>query len=290
MASGKAADALQEVKSVGYKTILVHLNDKRRAEKLLEPACFLARRFGAHLIGLHVYPGISAPPIPVPGSGQVIGMALGAERKESEDIAAVFAGLTANQPLTAEWRTVEALGFDLGAIAMRHVRCADLIVAGQTDPDWDFSPILDFPERLAVESGRPVLVVPYAGRYPEIGRNAVIAWKPTREATRAVFDALPLLESARNVQILEVNEGVAGAVPDTAIAAALGRHGIKPTHRVTGATDIATGDEILSRLADANADLLVMGAYGHSRAREFVLGGVTRHISRHMTMPTLWSH
>ena len=276
---------------MAYKTILVHLNDKRRAEKLLEPACFLARRFGSHLIGLHVYPGVSGPPIPIPGSGQVIGMALGAERKESEDIAAAFARMTSNQPFTNEWHAVEALGFDLGEIVMRHARCADLIVAAQADPDWDFSPILDFPERLAVESGRPVLVIPYSGRYAEIGRNAVVAWKATREAARAAFDALPLLKSAQDVQILEVNaDHVAGIVPDTAIAAALGRHGIKPTHRISGAADIGTGDEILSRLADASADLLVMGAYGHSRMREFVLGGVTRHISRHMTAPTLWSH
>lgn len=205
---------------MGYKTILVHLNDKRRAEKLLEPACFLARCFGSHLIGLHVYPGISRPPIPIPGSGQLIGMALGAERKESEDIAAVFAKMTTNQPFTAEWGAVEALGFDLGEIVLRHARYADLIVAGQTNPDWDFSPVLDFPERLAIESGRPVLVVPYAGRYLEIGRNAVVAWKPTREAARAVFDALPLLESAQNLQVLEVNEHhPAGAVPDTALAA-----------------------------------------------------------------------
>ncbi len=222
---------------------------------------------------------------------QLIGMALGAERKESEDIAAVFAKMTTNQPFTAEWGAVEALGFDLGEIVLRRARYADLIVAGQTDPDWDFSPVLDFPERLAIESGRPVLVVPYAGRHLEIGRNAVVAWKPTREAARAVFDALPLLKSAQNLQILEVNEHhPPGAVPDTALAAALSRHGIKSTHRVSAAADIATGDEILSRLAGAGADLLVMGAYGHSRMRELVLGGVTRHISRHMTAPTLWSH
>jgi nucleotide-binding universal stress UspA family protein len=276
---------------MSYKTILVHLNDKRRAERLLEPTLFLARRYNAHVIGLHVYPGISAPPIPIPGSGQVIGMALGAGRKESDEIAALFSQMTANQPFVAECRAVKALGFDLGAVVMDHARCADLVVAGQADPDWDFSPVLDFPERLALESGRPVLVVPHAGRYREIGRNAVIAWKPAREAARAVFDALPLLKSAQNVQILEVNQSpIHGAMPDTSIAAALRRHGIKPTQRSTLAADISAGDEILSRLADAGADLLVMGAYGHSRMRELILGGVTRHISRHMTAPTLWSH
>jgi nucleotide-binding universal stress UspA family protein len=276
---------------MSYKTILVYLNDKRRAERLLEPALSLARRYNAHVVGLHAYPGISGPPIPVPGSGQVIGMALGAERKESEEIGAIFSRMTANQPFVAEWRSLKVLGFDVGAVVMDHARCADLIIAGQADPDWDFSPVLDFPERLAIESGRPVLVVPYAGHYREIGRNAVIAWKPAREAARAVFDALPLLKSAQNVQILEVNQSpIHAAVPDTSIAAALGRHGIKPTQRSTYATDISAGDEILSRLADADADLLVMGAYGHSRMRELILGGVTRHISRHMTAPTLWSH
>jgi nucleotide-binding universal stress UspA family protein len=142
------------------------------------------------------------------------------------------------------------------------------------------------PERLAIESGRPMLVVPCAGRYPEIARHIVIAWKPTREAARAVFDALPLLKSAKTVQLLEVNQNR----DNSGITAALRRHGIKATRRSMVAPDISVGDEILSRLADHGADLLVMGAYGHSRIGELVFGGVTRHIARHMTAPTLWSH
>jgi nucleotide-binding universal stress UspA family protein len=148
-------------------------------------------------------------------------------------------------------------------------------------------------ERLALGSGRPVLVVPYVGRYPEIGRNVVIAWKAGRESARAVFDALPILEQAEQVQILEIEEGgrrrnVLAA--DTSIAATLARHGIKPAVRTSVAGDISIGDEILSRIADMGADLLVMGAYGHSRMRELVFGGVTRHIAGHMTVPTLFSH
>jgi hypothetical protein len=127
-------------------------------------------------------------------------------QEEAEAIAAVFSRMTATQPLTVEWRTLEAAAFDLGTVVLEHARSADLIIAAQADPDWAFSRLLDFPERLAVESGRPVLVVPYAGRYRQIARNAVIAWKPTREAARAVFDALPLLKSAESVQILEVNQ------------------------------------------------------------------------------------
>ena len=210
----------------------------------------------------------------------------------TEAIAASFARATANQPFVAEWRALKVPHADLAAVVMDHGRAADLIIAGQTDPDWDLSPLMDFPERLALESGRPVLVVPYIGRYPEIGRNVVIAWKATREAARAAFDALPILAQAEKVQVLEVRERRDGAslAPDPTIAASLARHGIKATVRTSIAADMSVGDEILSRLADADADLLVMGAYGHSRMREFVFGGATRHIARHMTVPTLFSH
>ena len=218
-----------------YKTILVHLNDKRRAEALLEPAVALAARNNAHLVGMHVHTAVPAPPINMPYSGQVLGAMVATERKDTEEIAAIFQRMTKGQPFVAEWRAIKVPQVDLASVVMDHGRAADLIVAGQTDPDWDLSPVLDFPERLALESGRPVLVIPYVGRYP-VGSNAVIAWKPGREASRAVFDALPLLEAAEKVQILEVRakgEEPSGLAPDTSIAAALGRHGIKPTVRST---------------------------------------------------------
>jgi nucleotide-binding universal stress UspA family protein len=136
-----------------------------------------------------------------------------------------------------------------------------------------------------------VLVIPYVGRYPTLGRNIVVSWKASREAARAVFDALPLLSQAEQVQILEIGEGNGnGKSVDSTIALTLARHGIKPSVRTSVAGEISVGDEILSRLSDLGADLLVMGAYGHSRMRELVFGGVTRHVSRHMTVPTLFSH
>lgn len=276
---------------MSYKTMLVHLNDSRRAETVLEPATLLATRYNSHLIGLHVYASVPASPIPM--ASKVLGSIVAADRKNSEAIAATFTRMTANKEFVAEWQLQKVPHVDLAPVVLERGRTADLIVVGQTDPDWDLSPLLDFPERLALESGRPVLIIPYAGRFPNIGRRVVIAWKAGRESARAVFDALPLLQGADSVHILEIKERAdadSTLGPDTSIAAALARHGIKPVVRTSIASEISVGDEILSRVADLDADLLVMGAYGHSRFRELVFGGVTRHIARHMTVPTLFSH
>lgn len=274
-----------------YKTILVHLNDGRRAERVLEPAAHLATRFNSHLIGLHAYSAVPASPVPMVSS--TLGSIVAGERRSSEAIADVFQRMTTGKSYVAEWRLQKVPHVDLTGVVMEHGRAVDLIVAGQTDPDWDLSPLMDFPERLALESGRPVLIIPHVGRYSTVGRRVVIAWKSSREAARAVFDALPLLRGAQAVHILEIKErgDDKGALArDTSIAAALGRHGIKPEIRISIAADISVGDEILSRAADLDADLLIMGAYGHSRFRELVFGGATRHIAKHMTLPTLLAH
>jgi nucleotide-binding universal stress UspA family protein len=277
---------------MSFKTILVHLNRKSRSQSVLEPALGLARRASSHVIGIYVRPGIQtslvADSLP---TVHALEAEARAERQEEEEIAATFARMTVNGPYSAEWRAVEPSHSDLASVVLQHAYAAHLVVASQNDPDWDRSHALDFPERLVLESGRPVLVVPYVGSYPEIGNNVVIAWKPGREAARAVFDALPILETAKSVRILQIAERrdeLAGAEP--AIAGMLARHGLKPEIRTSYAADIGVGDELLSRLADLGADLLVMGAYGHSRLREYVFGGATRQIAQHMTVPTLFSH
>jgi nucleotide-binding universal stress UspA family protein len=278
---------------MSYKTILVYLNDNRRAEAILEPAVSLAERNNAHLIGLHVYATVPAPPVAVPYAADVVNAVAAAQQKETQEIAAVFSRMTAGRSLVTEWRAEKGPRVNPASVVLEHSRAADLIVTGQTDPDWEATPLVDIAEHLALGSGRPVLVVPYVGRYATLGRNVAIAWKAGRESSRAVFDALPLLKQAEQVQILEISETGAsrtGIAVDSSIAITLARHGIKPSVRTSVAGEISVGDEILSRLADLGADLLVMGAYGHSRMRELVFGGVTRHIARHMTVPTLLSH
>ena len=122
----------------------------------------------------------------------------------------------------------------------------------------------------------------------------MLAWDAGREAARAVSDAMPFLERAEQVTVMAVNpssgEGDHGEEPGADIALHLARHGVKAEVHQTESPDISVGDELLSRIADDGSDMLVMGAYGHTRLRELVLGGVTRSILEQMTVPVLMSH
>ena len=147
--------------------------------------------------------------------------------------------------------------------------------------------------------GRPVLVVPYIGAVmrgaePVIGRRIMVAWDAGREAARAVSDALPLLQQAERVDLIVVN-AVKGAhrhgpEPGADIAQHLARHDVHVQVDHLQVHDLSPADTLLSLLSDRDSDLLVMGAYAHSRMREIVLGGVTRNMLEHMTVPVLMSH
>ena len=147
---------------------------------------------------------------------------------------------------------------------------------------------------LVLSSGRPVLVIPYIGVHRDIGRIATVAWDAGREAARAVADSLPLLEAAEQVHVLVVNpvkgSHAHGAEPGADIALSLARHDVKTEVHAIPAPDIEVGEAILSWLSDSGSDLLVMGAYGHARLRELVLGGVSRLILQSMTVPVLMAH
>ena len=155
-----------------------------------------------------------------------------------------------------------------------HARYADLAVLGQADPD---NPPLGagVVEAVLLGSGRPALVVPFIGA-ESVGQRVLVAWNATREAARALNDAMPLLAQAEKVTVLSVNPergiGGEGDLPAADIALHLARHGVKAEAAHTTAEDVSVGDILLSRAADLGADLIVMGGYGHSRAREFVLG------------------
>jgi nucleotide-binding universal stress UspA family protein len=168
-------------------------------------------------------------------------------------------------------------------------------VVGQEDPDGGGTPNAGaLLEQALFSSGRPVLVVPFAGRFESLGRRVLIGWNASREAARAVNDALPLIAQAEIATVLAANPrrglGGHGEEPGADIARHLARHGLKVEVQHVVAPEIAAGDILLNAAAESVADLLVVGAYGHSRLREMVLGGVTRTLLRQMTLPVLLSH
>ncbi len=280
---------------MALKDILVHLDDSKACDGRVEAAIRLARSHDARLTGLYI---IGAPSLPTFVDAQLPEEFIREEQQRLEDstekakarfVEAVDkAGLIADCRIDDESREPVALAF------ARHARYVDLAVVGQPDPDEDQLPGSPLVENAFLSSGRPALVVPYIGAPEAMGTRVIVAWDASREAARAVNDALPILAKAKSVMVLAVNPRGGtredGRQPGADIALHLARHDITVESKVANAEDIDTGDIILSRAADEGADLLVMGGYGHSRLREMVLGGVTRHMLRHMTIPVLMSH
>ncbi len=280
---------------MSYRTILVHLNDERRVGQLLDVAAHIADQEEAHLIGLYVVPSLLVGPPTMIGSRLAQG-GRQAFRDEAKRIEAAFDKAMLGRAVVAEWRLLEPGRDHLGPAeaVIEQARTADLVIASQADESWDYSLLLDFPDRIALESGRPTLIVPHAGRFPKVGQRAVVAWNGKREASRAAFDALPLLKRAEAVRILWIDPAgktsELGGSPGQDMAATMARHGVKCEVATSVTAGMEVGGDLLSRVADYGADLLVMGCYGHSRLREFVFGGATREILRHMTVPVLMSH
>lgn len=184
----------------------------------------------------------------------------------------------------------------LHASVMHHARAADLMIVGQTDPENPLpAAARTLIEDVLMAAGRPLLLIPYAGRFETVGTNVLVGWTATRESARAVHDALPLIVPSGKVTVLTAE--AAGATSDAdpthgnAVSEHLGRHGLRVSSARTVTSDgLSPADALLDYAADLSADLLVVGGYGHSRTREMILGGVTRDLLRHMTLPVLMSH
>lgn len=284
---------------MAFKDILVHLDSGARCKTRLTAALSLARRFGSHVTGTYVL-DIPAPEffygaaMPFMGAGpeQVI------ERMRNEAVNAAapveeaFRASLLGEDVQGDWRLVEG---SLPATVALHARYSDLAVVAQPNT---YEPTdggqRDVAVTVVMTSGRPVLAIPFAGEFPTIGERVLVAWNATREAARAVNDALPLLAQARLVTVLAVNpkHGIHGHgdVPAADIALHLARHGVKAEAAHTITDDIPEGEALLSYAADLGVDLIVAGAYGHSRAREMVFGGVTRTLLNEMTVPVFLSH
>ena len=278
---------------MSFKTIAVHLDDRPRCAIRVTLAASLAARFEGKLVGItptgvpDVILGMNTA---LPDGLEVVGLSLAHLRKRAEATAQAFEAQCKALGIRAESRLVVEEALDA---MVEHGRCSDLIVVGQTDrhqaPD---GLALDFPQQALLHAGPPVLIVPYAGVFASIGQNVLVAWKGTREAANALRNALPLLRSAKRVSLVEVGDAPERPAGDDSLVSAkawLESHGIEvQAHRELALA--AVGAQLLARAAAIGADLIVCGGYGHSRLREWMLGGVTRHLLEHMTVPVLFSH
>lgn len=278
---------------MALKDIMVLVDSSAHSADRLDVAIKLATDHDAHLTGLFVR---MVPHVPQFVMSQLGPEVQDVQRKYAQDAARaahkIFEDKVRAAGIRAEWRAVEG---DLVDTVCLHAKYTDLVVMGQRDTSEDAMDGEDgLVDHVVLEAGRPVLVVPYAGKFKTIGSKVVLAWNASREATRAVNDAMPLLQKAREVEVLAINPrgGRAGHgdVPGADISLHLARHGVKANAEHIFSDDVDPGAMLLSRAADAGADLIVMGAYGRSRLRELVLGGATRHLLRHMTVPVLMAH
>jgi nucleotide-binding universal stress UspA family protein len=276
---------------MSYKTILVYIDPGKRCAARLEVAIGLAIQYDAHLVALY-----ALAPLVLPGylmaqvGGEILQAQQQAARSEMARVEADFTRLTTTAGLrNVEWRT--AHDDPAGAVTL-HARYADLIVIGQGDAEDSVDISADFAARVVLAAGRPVLILPSFGSFPSIGKRILVAWNASREATRAVTDAIPLLKLADKVNVMAVGPGYGqhGKIPGADIGLYLARHGVRVDVAMDPGAEIDVGNELLSRAADLSADLIVMGGYGHSRLKEWVLGGATRTILESMTVPVLMSH
>jgi nucleotide-binding universal stress UspA family protein len=280
---------------MSFKTIIVHCDASEKLPARLSVAVDVAGRFDARLVGLHVRPPFQ-PPVVFDSGFAVAVDAFFKTYQETTDADATrasdkFAQAVRGKKGTFEWRVTDG---EVAAEIVAQFRYADLLILGQSESAAPESTPPDLPQYVALASGRPLLALPYTGVEKPPGGKVLMCWNESREAARAAADALPFLKTASHVAALIVEPGKreteGGSRSAANLETWLGRHGVTASvHRDVGA-DGDVGNVILSRAADLEADLIVMGLYGHSRAREFVLGGASRTILSSMTVPVLMAH
>jgi nucleotide-binding universal stress UspA family protein len=280
---------------IAYKTLLVNVDDSAGSALRIAVASRLAQHFGAKLIGVYLVPTAPLTPSVSALLPQTMVEQRLAESGEAQKRAEARFRTAAAGALDADALVWRAPAGDPMRAIVAHARGADLVVIGQPDPG---DPESGFAGELAnaaiLASGRPVLVVPYVGGKDPFGETVLFALDHSRESARAMADALPLLARARKVVIVAItptaDEELADKEARVQALTYLAGHGIHAEARHLGLPHAAIGETLLSLTADIGADLIVMGAYGHTRLQEMVVGGVTRTMLDAMTVHVLMSH
>jgi nucleotide-binding universal stress UspA family protein len=272
-----------------YKDLFVHLDNSPRAEMRLDIAVSLAKQSSGRVVGLFAQSE--------PGhGGLMVRSFLKAYQEAAPKSEAMFMAKITAAGVKGEWFMCEAGGDE--AIVSRvtyGARHADIAILGQFDETYQEGGVpSDLPEQVILNSGRPVLTIPYAGEFHQFGKSILIAWNDSKECARSVNDAMPFLTAAGEVNVLSISHlkpRLSGdAHKDPEISRHLSCHGVKSTNSILLIENIGAMDMILSRLSDESHDMLVMGGHGNYTFPYLQRGAGTRYILRHMTVPVLMSH
>lgn len=277
-----------------YRSLLVLLDNSATCAARMHVAMRLARERDCHLVGLAPTGLIDIPAATekTPALANYAALAWGALREQAEWATDRFR----RECRAAGLRSFEAVvdESDKAASVVRHAHCSDLIVMSQAPGDADHRADQAMLEQVILQSARPTLVVPRAGHLGPVGWTSLVAWDDSREAARALGDALPILVHSSTVQLVLWKDTAAG--DDAALRSRLDAaqrwlmwHGVSCDVNIE-ATSLPLAGAILSRATDLRADLVVMGAFGRSRWAERVLGGATRSMLTETTLPVLMSH
>lgn len=281
--------------NVGIRDLVVFLDRSAASDVRLDIALDIAGRYNAFLVGAYVATELilgrhSDEFARGAGVAAVAGREAAAEDDDAARAGSHFANKAAEKGIAVEWRPISKFG--TAADVVLQARYADLSIVGQTTDDGMNA--LWTPEDLLFAFGGPTLIVPHTiPRDYRVGGNILIAWDASREAKRAVADAMPFLVSAGTVTVIVVDPPrMTGRSDEAGVALVrhLDRHGVKATVSVVASSGRSVGQAIIDQAEALSADLIVMGAYGHMRMIEMVFGGATRTLLAHTPVPVLMSH
>lgn len=284
-----------------YASLLVPVQDTPNQAAFTDTAAALAARWNAHVAGLHTHVPtyssyIASGDYPVAPSPAVVAEDESTARERDQLLAKAFAERLAARHVTDhDWRyrTADLAGRQTADLIATEARAHDLVVLGRPTATVRDHTSADTAAVVAQSSARPVLVLPAsATAVADVGRHVVLAWNGAREAQRAIDGALPLLQDAESVNLVVIEDKHAlvsphGEEPGADIALYLARHGVHVDVSQLACRRRSVADTLCAHIADHGADMLCMGAYGHSRLREFVLGGTTYDMLRRLPVPTL---
>jgi nucleotide-binding universal stress UspA family protein len=277
-----------------FKNILIHLDHSSGCRNRLEAAFDLARNFDAKITGLFVVPDYVVPSyVEAQISVDVITEVTEKALARARDHLADYQKLAEEAGVSMEGHVLEG---QLIPILREHSKYSDLLVLGQDQPEDLDNASYGLADSLLFDGACACMVVPHSGKLKPLGKSILLTWNASRESARALREAMPLLSRAETVVMLssEPDDGdssmARGHPHAQELAGFLESHGITAISSGISDPDISTTDAIIGQAAEMNADLIVMGAYGHARLREIILGGVTRDLLKQAPVPLLLAH